>query len=87
VSTTLIQPALKFRLDSLHFCALQIAVQKAREKSTCGFMDNARKGVDHNSTGAASERLNFIFIPVTRWLAMHPVSVRFGSGNPGSIGG
>jgi hypothetical protein len=33
---------------------LGIAVQKARKKFTCGFMDNTRKSVDHNSTGAAS---------------------------------
>jgi hypothetical protein len=38
---------------------LQIAAQKARKKVTCGFVDNARKGVDHNSTGAASARILF----------------------------
>jgi hypothetical protein len=41
---------------------MRIAVQKARKKSTCGFMDNARKGVDHNSTGAASVKADlFLF--------------------------
>jgi hypothetical protein len=39
---------------------MRIAVQKARKKSTCGFMDNARKGVDHNSTGAASVKVNLV---------------------------
>jgi hypothetical protein len=40
---------------------MRIAVQKARKKSTCGFMDNARKGVDHNSTGAASAKV-YLFL-------------------------
>jgi hypothetical protein len=35
---------------------LQIAAQKARKKAAHGFVDNARKGVDHNSTGAALEQ-------------------------------
>jgi hypothetical protein len=53
---------------------MRIAVQKARKKSTCGFMDNARKGVDHNSTGAGISKGLFIFIPV-KWLPiphLHP---------------
>jgi hypothetical protein len=33
-----------------------MAAQKARKKATCGFVDNARKGVDHKSTGATSEQ-------------------------------
>jgi hypothetical protein len=40
---------------------MRIAVQKARKKSTCGFMDNARKGVDHNSKGAASAEVYLFF--------------------------
>jgi hypothetical protein len=36
---------------------MQIAVEIVRKKATCGFMDNARQGVVHNSTGAASVKI------------------------------
>jgi hypothetical protein len=45
----------------LRLVAVVETVREGRQARACGFVDNARKGVIHNSTGAASRKQDQVY--------------------------